>query len=315
MSRLRVGLLINPVAAGGRARAAGRHVARLLSVAGLSTVDVSGPDARTAKARALAIRNDLTALVVVGGDGTVSLGAEIVAGSPVRLGLVPCGSGNDIARGLGIPIDRPDDAVRHMLHALSRPAVQIDAIQISSLPEARVPHLSLSVGTVNLGFDALVNARANRSGAGSRHRYVSAVVRELASFRALPYWIEVEDGPREEFDAAIVALGNGQYIGSGMRLIPSARVDDGLIDMATVDAMSRARLMRLFPRVFTGSHTGLDEFKVRTLRSVTVGLRSTRRLLAYADGEARAELPLRFDLLPGAVRVLAQPTTDALGAR
>lgn len=309
MSRLRVGLLINPAAAGGRARAIGRHVARLLSAAGLSTVDVSGPDAQTAQARALAIRNDLTALVVVGGDGTVSLGAEIVAGSPVRLGLVPCGSGNDFARSLGIPIDQPDEAVRRMLHALSRPAVRIDAIQISSLPEARTPHLSLAVSTVSLGFDALVNARANRS-RFKRYQYVASVVAELAHFSPLPYWYEVDDGPRAECDATILTLGNGQYVGSGMQLIPSARPDDGLLDMAWVDPLGRARLLRLFPKVFSGSHTDLDVFHVRTARSLTVGLRSTRRLVAYADGEERAELPLRFDLLPGAVRVLVQRTED-----
>lgn len=309
MSRLRVGLLINPAAAGGRARAVGRHVARLLSAAGLSTVDVSGPDARTAKARALAIRNDLTVIVVVGGDGTVSLGAEIVAGSPVRLGLVPCGSGNDIARGLGIPIDQPDEAVRRMLHALSRPAVRIDAIQIASLPEARVPHLSLAVGAVNLGFDALVNARANRSRT-KRYQYLTAIVAELANFSPQPYWIEVDDGAREECDATILTLGNGQYVGSGMQLIPSARPDDGLLDLAWVDAMRRARLLRLFPKVFSGSHADLDVFHVRTVQSLTIGLRSTRRLVAYADGEERAELPLRFDLLPGAVRVLIQRTEE-----
>src|SRR5699024_6071026 len=79
---------------------AGRQVAPLLRLAGVSVVDLSGPSASVARARAVEVRDTLTALVVVGGDGTVSLGAEIVAGTPVRLGIVPAGCGNDFARSL-----------------------------------------------------------------------------------------------------------------------------------------------------------------------------------------------------------------------
>ncbi|MCK2124908.1 diacylglycerol kinase family protein, partial [Pseudomonas sp. PNPG3] len=98
MSRLRVGLLSNPTAAQGAAHRVGRQVSHLLRLAGISVVDLSAPTASTARARAHDVRDTLTALVVVGGDGTVALGAEIVAGTPVRLGIVPAGSGNDLAR-------------------------------------------------------------------------------------------------------------------------------------------------------------------------------------------------------------------------
>src|SRR5690606_24280466 len=134
----------------------------------------------------------LTALVVVGGDGTVSLGAEIVAGTPVRLGLVPSGSGNDFARSLGLAINDPEEATRALLHALSRPVVTIDAIELLSTGEHALPHSFFALRNVNLGFDALVNARANSARTGLTSRYTTAVVRELRGLSPLPYWIEID---------------------------------------------------------------------------------------------------------------------------
>ena len=180
MSRLRVGLLANPTAAQGTSQRIGRQVGHLLRLAGISVVDLSGPSAKVAQARAIEIRDTLTALVVVGGDGTVSLGASIVAGTPVRLGVVPAGSGNDFARALGLPINDPEESTRSLLHALSRPVMAIDAIEITSPDQAAQPSpRTVAVGNVNLGFDAMVNARANGSSRGHTMRYTTAVLREL----------------------------------------------------------------------------------------------------------------------------------------
>src|SRR5699024_2292310 len=179
VSRLRVGLLANPTAAQGTAYRVGRQVGHLLRLAGISVVDVSGPSAAVARARAQEVRDTLTAHVVVGGDGTVALGAEIVAGPPVRLGVVPAGSGNDFARSLGLADDDPEGSTRTLLHALSRPVVTVDAIEITSTDLHGGEHRSLALGNVNLGFDALVNARANGTRTGRPTRYTAAVLREL----------------------------------------------------------------------------------------------------------------------------------------
>lgn len=312
MSRLRVGLLTNPAAAQGAGRRTGRQVAQLLRLAGLSVVDLSGPSAHVARARAEDVRDTLTALVVIGGDGTVALGAEIVAGTPVRLGIVPAGSGNDFARALDIPINDPEEATRILLHALSRPAVRIDAIEVLATGEHALPHRSLALGNVNLGFDALVNARAN----SARHRtmrYTTAVLRELPAFRPLPFWIEIDGGERQELDASILTLCNTGVFGGGMRMAPEARVDDGQLELAAVTDISRTRLLRFFPRVFRGTHTELDEVQIQPVRQITVGIRSGRGLRAYADGEPRSVLPITARILPGAVRLLAQLPQDPAG--
>lgn len=306
MSRLRVGLLTNPTAASGTAHRVGRHVAHLLRLAGISVVDVSGPTAHIAHARAVELRDTLTALVVVGGDGTISLGADVVAGTPVRLGVVPAGSGNDFARALDLPVGAPEESVRRILQAMSRPVVAIDAIEISSALEDGPPSRSLAVGNLSLGFDALVNARANRARRPGSARYTVSVVQELRRFSPIPYWIEVDGGEREEVDASLLTLCNTGVFGGGMRLVPDARVDDGALRLVTLTGLGRADLVRFFPRVYRGTHTDIAGFDVRRVREITVGLRDGRSLRTYADGDPRALLPVTARVLPGAVRILTE---------
>ncbi|MDN5599494.1 MAG: diacylglycerol/lipid kinase family protein [Brachybacterium sp.] len=310
MSRLRVGLLANPTAAQGTAHRIGRQVAHLLRLAGISVVDVSGPSAHVARARAAEVRDSLTALVVVGGDGTVSLGAEIVAGSPVRLGIVPAGSGNDFARSLGLAVNDPESSTRALLHALSRPVVTVDAIEITAEHGPGSGHRSLALGNVNLGFDALVNARANGARTGHAMRYTTALLRELRAFTPLPFWMELDGGERIELDATVLTLCNSGMFGRGMRMVPDARIDDGRLELATVAGIGRTQLLRLFPRVFAGTHTSLPVVDIRPVEQVTVGLRHGPALRAYADGEPRTLLPLTARVLPGAVRLLAEPSPD-----
>ncbi|MDN5900061.1 MAG: sphingosine kinase, partial [Brachybacterium sp.] len=270
-------------------------------------VDVSGPSAHVARARAAEVRDSLTALVVVGGDGTVSLGAEIVADSPVRLGIVPAGSGNDFARSLGLAVNDPESSTRALLHALSRPVVHVDAIEITAAGAHAGPHRSLALGNVNLGFDALVNARANSTRAGHTVRYTAAVLRELRAFTPLPFWMEIDGGARIELDATVLTLCNSGMFGRGMRMVPDARIDDGKLELATVSGIGRAQLLRLLPRVFAGTHTSLAAVDIRPVEQLSIGLRHGRGLRAYADGEPRALLPLTARVLPGAVRLLAEP--------
>lgn len=304
MTRLRVGLLMNPTAASGAAHRVGRQVAHLLRLAGFSVIDVSGPTAEIARARVLQVRDTLTALIVVGGDGTISLGAGVVAQTPVRLGVVPAGSGNDFARALGLPVLAAEESVQGIVRALSRPVVAIDAIELSSADPDAPPMRSIAVGKVSLGFDALVNARGNRSGHRGPTRYAAAVMQEIRRFTPIPYWIEVDGGPREEIDASLLTVANTGVFGGGMRLVPDAVVDDGALSLVSLSGLGRAGLVRFFPRVYRGTHTSIDGFDVREVREVVVGVRDDRELRSYADGDSRALLPVRARILPGAVRIL-----------
>ncbi|MGO1896087.1 MAG: diacylglycerol/lipid kinase family protein, partial [Brachybacterium sp.] len=112
-------------------------------------------------------------------------------------------------------------------------------------------------------------------------------------------------GERIELDATILTLCSSGIFGGGMRIAPDARIDDGALELVSVSGIGRRQLLRLFPRVYKGTHTTLDAVDITPVREVTVGLRHGRSVRAYADGEPRAVLPLTARVLPGAVRLLA----------
>lgn len=300
---MRTGLLVNPTA--GRRRAAGHHlaVAEALKGAGHRVVDLTGPDAETARANAVAHLAELDALVVVGGDGVVQLGANVVAESAVPLGVVPLGSGNDNANGFAIPHD-VGEAVALLLDRLDAdPAgVPTDAMRITTPQGTR-----WAMAVANCGLDAVVNKRANemkRPKAGSV-RYPLALLLELPRFRLTEYTIEAE-GWEWTGTGHLVAAANAGYMGGGMLLVPDARQDDGMLDVVIVHSISKARLLTVFPRIYAGTHVKHPAVEIRKSRTLTV--RADRELPVFADGEDLGTLPARIEVVPGAVRVLRKAT-------
>lgn len=245
-----------------------------------------------------AIEEGLDALVVVGGDGMVSLAVEAVRDSGLPFGVVPSGTGNDVARGLGIPLDDPDAAIALLLDALDDGPRTIDAGKV-----VHGVHTTWFVGAVSAGFDALVNERANlmRRPRG-RSRYTIAILRELISLRPRGYDLVV-DGVAERVDAVLLAVANNTSIGGGMLIVPDADLSDGRFDLFVVAPISRFRFLRLFPKVFSGTHAGLDIVRISRVRSVSI---DAVGITAYADGERIGPLPVSIEVVPGALRVLAR---------
>jgi len=160
---------------------------------------------------------------------------------------------------------------------------------------------------VSAGFDAAVNARANAwRWPRGRSRYNLAMVRELATFRAIDYTVTdftaSDDGDTWRQGAMLISVANGQSIGGGMRITPAARVDDGLLDLFIVKPLSRGAFLAVFPKVFSGRHLGHPAVEIRQVRKVQI---SAANIQAYADRERIGALPLTIEVVPGAVRVLA----------
>ncbi|TRW46821.1 diacylglycerol/lipid kinase family protein [Georgenia yuyongxinii] len=316
----RVGVVVNPTAGKGRGARAAEAVRVGLSRAGLTALDLSGPDADTAEARArTGLVQGLDALVVVGGDGMVHLGVNVVAGTGVPLGIVAVGSGNDVARDLTLPVHDVAASVALIVAALGHgvgapqgapdgaPGVRtLDAVAVSR-PGGPVEHWYMAV--LSCGIDAAVNDRANRmtwpAGAG---RYVRALMVELAAFEPFGYRVTM-DGQVWQGDGTLVAVANTPCFGGGMRIAPNAVPDDGLLDVLIAEGLTRAELLKVFPRVYKGTHLNHPAVRVHRARSVLIepaARYGAAPPVAFADGERLDALPLQCDLHPGAVQVLAR---------
>lgn len=296
---------INPSASFGASRDVGPAVVQTLRAMGHEVTSLTEPDFEQLLASAhAAVKKRPDALVVVGGDGMVNLGTNLVAGSRVPLGIIPSGTGNDMARGLGIPHDDTEAAMRTLDAALAAGPRTIDAGRITWTDAVTGEKGQRWFAcALSAGFDAIVNERANEM----RHpkgpsRYILALLAELARLKPISYRL-VLDGEPLETKAVLVALGNSVSLGGGMKITPDALLDDGLFDVLLVKPLSRFNFMRIFPRVFAGTH--VTDPRVRIVRAKRVRIEADSTLVAYGDGERIAALPLDVEVVPGALRVLA----------
>lgn len=286
----RLALLVNPTSGKGKFAAHAAEVARRLMTGGYDVTVLQGVDA--ADAAELAHREvaaGVDTLVAMGGDGMVHLALQAVHGRPTRLGIIPTGTGNDVARYLDIPRGDPMAAADVVVAGRTR---RIDLASTGPSVYATV---------LASGFDSLVNERAN-----SMHwpkgqmRYNLATLAELRVFNPLDYTLDL-DGTRHRLEAMLVAVGNGPSYGGGLRMCEGAVLDDGMLDVVIIKPMSKLELVRVYPRLFKGTHVTHPAYEHHRVREVAV---AAAGIVGYADGERLGPLPLTVQVLPGAVEVL-----------
>ncbi len=294
---MRYGVIVNPTSGKNTGAQIGLDAVGRLRAAGAQIVDLSALDAAgaLARGRAAIAKGEIDTLVVAGGDGMVHLGTNLCAGTAVPLGIIAAGTGNDIARELGLPVRDAAKSVERILAGRTR---AVDAVR----HERPTGESAWFVGVIAAGFDAIVNERANgwRWPKG-RLRYDLAIMRELPVFRPIPYVLEL-DGERIKTEAMLVAVGNGPAYGGGMQVVPDARFDDGVLDVLILRKISIPEFLRVFPRVRTGGHVSHPAVEIRQARSVRL---EATGIVSYADGERFAPLPIGLDVVPGALTVLA----------
>ncbi len=291
MPRRDVVVLTNPTAGKGRAARVREGVLPQLRAEGWRIRTVEGRDADEALdlARA-AVDEGPDALLACGGDGLVNLALQAVAGGDVPLGIVPAGTGNDAARAIGMPVGDPVAVARHLLAWRERP---MDLARTAGRYFACV---------LAAGFDAVVNERANAmTWPRGQMRYHLATLAELRVFEPRRYVLDLDGTPRS-LDAMLVAVGNGPSFGGGLRITHGALLDDGLLDVVVIKPLSRADLVRTYPKLFHGTHVHHPQYEHHRVRTVTV---AAPGIVGYADGERFGALPLTVECVPGAVRVLA----------
>ena len=293
-----VAVIINP-AAGRRLRkdhaAPRRETAyRVLAAAGVDARVSLTEGPGHAVALAQAARDEGARLVVAwGGDGTVNEVARALVESDAALGIVPAGSGNGLARALGIP-RRPEAALRQALAAAER---LIDAGQIGD---------RLFFNVAGVGFDAHVAHQFGRLGRPRGLRgYVNLAARELFTWEPPACRVSVDECEPVVHRAFLLTLANGPQWGNGALIAPGALLDDGLLDLVTVERVSPAQIARAVPRLFTGTidrAAGVSIRRVHTLRVL-----GEPPLHLHVDGEpvSWTESMLDARVLPGVLRVKA----------
>jgi len=293
--------LVNPTSGGGVAPAAAAPVARALEAAGatVQVIHTSSADVVPEIVADAVARGDV--VVSTGGDGMLSSIAGVVAGLGGTLGIVPAGRGNDFVRQLGLDAD-PAATARVLQHAEPR---AVDLLEWRAGGRRRVV-----AGSVYAGVDARSSEIVDTvRWMPDRLQYPYAAVRGLATYQPGRYRVSV-DGSTGEYDAATVVVANSGYYGKGMRIAPSASVDDGLLDVVVISAESRWQLIRKMPKVYDGSHVTLEGVHVLRGRSVELQGESRTPIPVGGDGEpigvlpGLGEAPATVTLLPGAVNLL-----------
>jgi len=299
-----INLIINPHAGRGRARKLLPSVMTGLR-SGLGDIDLqvqqtSSPTDAKARVKAVAARlldnldeSNPPALIMMGGDGMVSLALNVVANTPVRLGVIPAGTGNDFSRGMGLPLT-PEGAVAGIVAGLEH-SVDLMRLDGQLLGGATTRWVGSVLST---GYDSLVNLRTNRRTVnfGSLSYGIDALI-ELARFEPMNYRLTI-DGVRRDELAMLIDVGNAGYIGGGMHILPTADATDGLLDITILHPVSRVALMRLLPQTYNGSF--VNDPCVEMLRAHTVTVDGDR-MYGMADGEEVGGMPIDCTVVPNAL--------------
>jgi diacylglycerol kinase (ATP) len=285
-----IALLTNPTSGKGHGLRTAAIVRPRLTEAGFAVRELVGADADEALELAQqAVADGVESLVVVGGDGLVQLAVQALVGTDASLGIIPTGTGNDVARYLQLPRTNPQAAADVVVGSRTR---RIDLARVGA---------SHFVTVLAAGFDSKVNERANAmTRPRGQLRYTLATLSELRVFEPLPYTLEL-DGEVRQLEAMLVAVGNGPSFGGGLRITHGASLDDGWLDVVVIKTMSKLDLVRTYPKLFTGGHTTHPQYEHHRVRSVTV---AAPGIVAYADGERIGALPLTVDVAPLALKVL-----------
>jgi diacylglycerol kinase (ATP) len=286
-----IALLTNPTAGKGKGGKVRDHALARMRAGGLVVRNLQGRDADEALDLARqCVAEGVDALVVCGGDGMVHLAVQAVAGTSTPLGVIPAGTGNDVARYFDIPRKDPEAAADLVVAGHTR---TVDLARSGT---------QYFVTVLAAGFDAVVNERANRmTWPKGQMRYNIATLAALRTFQPLPYTLQLDD--RElTLDAMLVAVGNGPSFGGGLRITEGAVLDDGLLDVVIIKPISKPDLIRTYPKLFKGTHVHHPQYEHHRARSVTV---AAPGIVSYADGERFGPLPLTVECVPGALTVLA----------
>jgi YegS/Rv2252/BmrU family lipid kinase len=258
--------------------------------------------------------HDADVILLFGGDGTIHrhLGQLVKLGLPVL--AIPAGSGNDFASSLGLP--RVRDSLSAWKQFCSGPT-NVRKIDLGTISPILRPGDTPSMQgsryfccVAGVGLDGEVARRANQLPRCLRGNggYVLSVVPTIFTFAPFPLKILEQDattsswGIRTNGTTLLAVFANTPLYGGGMRVAPEAKVDDGLLDVCKVGAVSPLRLFRLFPTVYTGHHLKIRE--VEYFHASRLRVATETPMDVYADGEYVCRTPIEVSIQRAALKVI-----------
>lgn len=294
-------VIANPISGQGRAMHHRHEIEAVLQRHGVAfELVVSEHPGHAIELVARAVEGGCRCILAVGGDGTVNECANGIfrqRAAPtdeVVLGVMPIGTGNDWARTHGIPKDYAEVAA-----LMAQGSHRLHDVGVAEFGDGSRRHF---INVAGLGFDAHVVASLPDRTLGPM-AYLVGLAKGLLSYDAVSLGLTFSDR-KVEARAFVLFFAIGRYCGSGMNVAPRAEVDDGLFDVTLVQALSRWEVLKSLRKLFDG--TLLDHPKVIALREAQARV-DAGPVPVEADGELIGHAPVRFTLLPRALRVLAPP--------
>jgi YegS/Rv2252/BmrU family lipid kinase len=267
------------------------RTARLAAAAHPTAADivVTGAVGHAREAAAAAVASGARLVIAWGGDGTINEVASALIGSEAALGIVPAGSGNGLARELGVA-RRPERALADALAATARP---IDVGDVDG---------RYFVNLAGIGFDAHIASRFAAAPRRGLLGYATITLRALAGYVPLQYRVTVANQPTQIVRALLVTIANSAQFGNGAVIAPGARVDDGELDLVIFEERSRLRTVCALPSLFRGTANRISGCRIARLREVTID--ADQPLTFHVDGEpVLGGTTLRARIHPGALLV------------
>ena len=242
-------------------------------------------------------------LIAMGGDGTVQLVVNEAIAHQARVGIIPAGGGNDFAAALGIARN-VEEAVGVIVRGECR-AVDVARVRTTVGEDAVYLGMYLGGGGMGLDAEAVRFASGKFSRWPGRLRYLASAIAALRGFKG----VEIEltfpesDLPKIQRTVLLAAVLNTPTFGGGLRLAPEARVDDGMLDVVTIEMLSVPEVLALIPRLLLNGE--LKTQRVQRVRAAKVKLTTQRETWFQGDGELLGVSPVEIEVLPGALRVFA----------
>ena len=294
-------LIANPTAGNARARAAAEQAALAIQDAGQAVeLRYTRAKGHATELAQQAVTEGAERLVVCGGDGTISETLAPLAGSHTALGLLPCGTCNDLARALDVPL-RVEAAIGNLLHG------EVRVIDLGRAGDRFFATIAA------FGFDAEVNRRMESAQGplSGRPRYILEALRHLARYQPTRVRLCGDFGELEQ-EVLLVSTANARNYGGNLCVAPDADLGDGLFDVVVVDAVPRWAIPPLMLRLFWRTH--IRHPAVRVERTARLALHTDAPHRVYADGDYLGQTPLVLEISPAALRVVV-PRSCSQGVR